>query len=86
MTEQFAQRPEFRGLVCLEHDSFRNEIMIMTLWDGEGLEDTQDVSEMGRRQIAETTDLGVASRCYDVLRLVPGPAAIETAIAEAIAS
>jgi hypothetical protein len=86
ITERFAHHPGFRGLLCLEHDSARSEIVIITLWDGGGLEDTQEVSDLGREQIAATTDLGVSSRCYDVLRLVPGPATIETVMAEALRS
>ncbi len=74
------------GLVCLEHDGPRHEIVVLTLWEGDGLQATQDVSERGRRQIADTTDLGVSSKCYDVLRLVPGPVAVERTLAEALAS
>jgi len=86
VTEQFARYPGFRGLVCLQHDSARSEIMIVTLWDGGGLEETQEVSDLGRERIAATTDLGVSSKCYDVLRLVPGPATLETIMAEALAT
>jgi len=82
--DQFAGHPDFRGLVCLEHDGLRKEIVVITLWDGEGLEATQAVSDMGRERIAATTDLGVTSRCYDVLRLVPGTA--ERVLVEALAS
>lgn len=82
--DQFAQHPDFRGLLCLEHDSLRNEIVVITLWDGEGLEATQAVSEQGREQIAATSDLGVSSRCYNVLRLVSG--SVESILAEALAS
>ncbi len=81
---QFAGHPDFRGLVCLEQKGLRQEIVVITLWDGEGLEATQAVSDMGRERIAVTTDLGVSSRCYDVLRLVPGSA--ERVLAEALAS
>jgi len=37
------------------------------------------VSALGRRQIAATTDLGVSSKCYEVLRLFPGPVTVEMA-------
>jgi len=68
----FADQSDFRGLVCLTRDSVRKEIMVITLWDGEGLEATQEGSDEARRRIASTTDLGVSSRSYEVLRLVPG--------------
>ena len=76
--EMFADQADFVGLLCLEHDSTRNEIMVITLWDGEGLEATQDGSEVARQRIAATTDLGVSSKCYDVLRLVRGPSSLES--------
>lgn len=82
--DKFASHPDFRGLLCLQHDSIRNEIMVITLWDGDGLEETQDVSEIGRKRIAATTDLGVSSKAYNVLRLVPG--SIEGVLAEVVAS
>jgi hypothetical protein len=50
------------------------------------MEETEAESEVARRRIAETTDLGVSNKCYDVLRLVSGPAAMETAVAEILAS
>ena len=72
VTDEFASFPDFQGLLCLERDSTRNEVIVITLWDGDGLEVTEAVSESGRKRIAATTDLGVCSRRYDVLRLVPG--------------
>ena len=52
----------------------RHQIVVITLWDGEGLEDTEAESEIARQRVAATTDLAVSSVCYEVLRLVPGPA------------
>ena len=86
VAEIFSRNPEFRGLVCLDYDGPRHEIMVMTLWDGDGLENTQGDSEQGRQRIAATTDLGVSSRSYDVLRLIPGPASLERVLAENLAS
>ena len=60
--------------------------MVIAFWEGHGMEDTEAESEVARQRIAATTDLGVSNKCYDVLRLVSGPAAWETAIAEALAS
>jgi len=84
VSQMFAGHPDFRGLVCLEHDGARNEIMVMTLWDGQGLDDTQHDSEIARQRIAATTDLGVSSKCYDVIRLVPGSAALERVLANSL--
>jgi hypothetical protein len=86
VSQVYAQQPDFRGLVCLNHDSLRHEIMVIAFWDGQGMEETEAESEVARRRIAETTDLGVSNKCYDVLRLVSGPAAMETAVAEILAS
>jgi hypothetical protein len=85
VSDMFARNPDFRGLLCLEHDNVRNEIMVITLWDGHGLEDSEPESEVARQRIAATTDLGVSTKCYDVLRLVPGSASLEGVMAEASA-
>ncbi len=80
VARQYVGHPDFRGLVCLEHDSVRSEIVVITLWEGKGLENTQAVSDAGRRRIAETTDLGVIGKCYDVLRVVPSRVALRAAV------
>jgi hypothetical protein len=71
-TTRFTEHPDFRGLLCLDHDSFRNEIMVISLWDGQGIEDTDAEQASCQQQISAVVDLGVSSRCYDVLRMVPG--------------
>jgi len=86
VAERVAKHPDFRGLVCLEHDNVRNEVIVITLWDGQGLEDTAAEAEASRRQIADAVDLGVSNKCYDVVRLVPGSATVESLLAEARAS
>jgi len=86
VADQFRSHPDFRGLVCLERESTRNEVIVITLWDGQGLEATEAESEEARHRIAATTDLGVSSKCYDVLRLVSGSAEPEILIVEAVAS
>jgi hypothetical protein len=82
VTEQFSRNPDFRGLLCLEHGGLRHEIVILTLWDGDGLEATRAESEVARARIAATTDLGVSSKCFEVLRLVDGSVPIEARLAE----
>jgi len=87
VADRFAKHPEFRELVCLEHDSVRHQILVITLWDGQGLEDTQADSELARQQIAATTDLGMNSTNYEVRRLFPGSTTIdEAALVSALAS
>lgn len=65
-------------------DATRNEVIVITLWDGDGLEATEAVSEAGRKRIAATTDLGVCSKHYDVLRLFSG-ATTPVTVLEALA-
>jgi hypothetical protein len=84
VSETFAQNSDFVGLICLEHDSVRNEIMVITLWDGQGLDDSERDAEIARQRIAATTDLGVSNKCYDVLRMVRGPASLEAVLAEVL--
>ena len=82
VADMFAHRSDFRGLLCLTHDSFRKEIVVITLWDGEGLEETQEGSEIARQRIAATTDLGVSTKCYEVLRSVPGTFSLERVLGD----
>lgn len=80
VTGQFSHFADFRGLLCLESDGARNEIIVITLWDGDGLEATEAVSEAGRHRIAATSDLGVSCKLYNLLRQLPGsvvPDAVE---------
>jgi len=64
----------FRGLLCLEHDGLREEVMIIALWDASCLAETARQAEEARELIADATDAGVASRAYEVLGFVPGVA------------
>jgi hypothetical protein len=81
--DRFALHPDFRGLLCLDHDSVRNEIMVITFWDGDGLENTEDEHTHAQRQIAAAVDLGVSTKCYDVVRFVPGSTRLERVLAYA---
>ncbi len=72
IAEILAHRSGFGGLLCLAHDSLRKEVMVITLWDGGGLEETGEGSERARQRIAASTDLGVSSKHYDVLRSIQG--------------
>jgi len=49
-----------------------HEVVVLTLGEGTGLEDTQEDSDRGREQIAATVALGVSTKRYDVLRFVLG--------------
>jgi hypothetical protein len=80
---RFAEHPDFRGLLCLDHDSIRNEIMVITLWDGQGLENTETEHVYAQQQIAAAVDLGVSTKCYDVVRFVPGSTRLERVLTHA---
>jgi CheY-like chemotaxis protein len=66
--ERFEKNPDFRGLVCLEGQGGRHQIMVLTLWEGDGIDDMREEDEQARQQIASTCDLGVRSEEFDVLR------------------
>lgn len=76
--DRFARNPNFRGLVCLEHDGIRHQVLVITLWDGQGLEESQAESERAQSQIAATSHLAVNCTCYEVVRLFPGSTAVGT--------
>ncbi len=80
-SSDLAKNPNFRGLLGLECNSGRHEIVIITLWEGEGLEDSAADSEASRRLIAEAVDLGVRSRNYAVLSFDAGDTQIPRLLA-----
>jgi hypothetical protein len=86
VSEGFAHNPHFRGLVCLEHDSVRHQILVISLWDAAALEETQEESDLAQAQIAAAIDLGVNTTTYTVMRLVPGTFAFDSGILAAMAS
>jgi hypothetical protein len=73
------EHPDFRGLLFLEREGTRYEIVAITLWADGGLEKTEPEAERSRRQIARATDLGVSTKHYDVLRLLVPPLAVRPA-------
>lgn len=86
VTKQFAGRSDFRGLVYLEDNHARHQIVIITLWDGNELEDTQAEVELARERIAATTEMAVSSRGYSVVRLVPGALPLDGFVVHPLAS
>jgi hypothetical protein len=69
---RLARHAGFRGLTCLERVGQRHEIIVFSMWEGEGLEETEAEAERTRRKIAETSDFGVRTEDYRVLRHIPG--------------
>ena len=86
VADQLTGDPDFRGFVCLDHDSLRHQIIIVTLWDGDGLDDTDGAFESAVAQIAACVDLGMNSTEYEVLRLVPGTVLTEDAFGRVLTS
>jgi hypothetical protein len=86
VAKQFARRSDFRGLVYLEDNNARHKIVIITLWEDKELEDTQAEAELARERIAATTDMAVSSRCYSVVRLVPGALPLDGFVVHPLAS
>ncbi len=84
--EELARHPDFRGFVCLDHDSVRHQIIILSLWEGDGLEATHPLFKRATEIIASCADLGMNSTAYDVIRLVPGAVLHDEPIGQAVAS
>jgi hypothetical protein len=74
----------FRGLLCLKRAGLRNEMIVIPLWDAGEVEATDVQSEASRRRIAATTDLGVCTRRYEVLRQIQPETFHERLLAEAM--
>jgi len=66
--ERFASFPGFGGMLGLVDDSQRPQVLMISLWDAEGLKATAGEGEAARRRIAETADTGVTSRTLSVVR------------------
>jgi hypothetical protein len=67
------QSPGYKGLLCLEHDGIRNQILIITLWDTEGLASSAQVAGDAMALISDVTHSGVSNQAYQVLGFVPSP-------------
>jgi heme-degrading monooxygenase HmoA len=65
--------PGYKGLLCLEHDGVRNQILIITLWDSEGLASSAQEAQEAMALISDVSDSGVSIRAYEVLGLIPSP-------------
>jgi hypothetical protein len=63
-----ARHADFRGLLYLERGEPRHEVLGLTLWAGDGIDDTEPNAERSRQKIADTADTGVYSRNFRVLR------------------
>ena len=82
-SEKLGKNPDFRGVLCLENETCRHEVIVISLWDGAGLEDSAAEAEASRQLIEEAVDLGVTSRCYEVLGFDPGATRLEPLLAHA---
>jgi hypothetical protein len=67
------QSPGYKGLLCLEHDGIRNQILVITLWDAVGLASSAQVAGDAMALISAVTRSGVSNQAYEVLGFVPGP-------------
>ena len=65
--------PGYKGLLCLEHDGVRNQILIITLWDSEGLASSAQEAQEAMALISDVSDSGVSIRAYEVLGFIPSP-------------
>jgi hypothetical protein len=63
----------YKGLLCLEHEGVRNQLLIITLWDEVGLASSAQEAGDAMALISDVTNSGVSSRTYEVLGLIPGP-------------
>ena len=66
--ERLATYPGFGGMLGMVDDGQRPQVLMISLWDAEGLKATAEEAEEARRRIAETADTGVTSRTLSVLR------------------
>ena len=70
---QLDHNPGYKGLLCLEHDGVRNQLIIITLWGTADLAATAHRAEDALALIFDATDTGVTSWAYEVLALLPCP-------------
>lgn len=65
--------PGYKGLLCLEHDGVRKQLIIITLWSTADLAATAHRAEDALASLFDATDTGVTSWAYEVLALLPSP-------------
>lgn len=80
---KLGSNPDFRGVLCLENEGRRHEVMVISLWDGDGLRDTAAEAEASRQLIEVAVDLGVTCKCYEVLSFDPGATRLPVLLAHA---
>ena len=66
---RFAAYPGFGGMLGLVDDSHRPQVLVISLWDAQGLGASAGEGEEARRRIAETADSGVTSRVLSVFHI-----------------
>jgi heme-degrading monooxygenase HmoA len=69
--EKLNHSPGYKGLLCLEHDGVRNQVLIITLWDAVGFASSAQEAGDAMALLSDVTDSGVSSRAYEVLGFVP---------------
>jgi hypothetical protein len=70
--QRLSHRDNFLGFMALDLDLVRHEITVISLWDGNGVADTERVFESARAEIALTADLGMRRSICEVITFVPG--------------
>ena len=66
---EYRELPNFVGLVVLQADHVRREVVGLSIWDGD-LGASEDAIERFRRGMAKISDASAAAETFDVLRFV----------------
>jgi hypothetical protein len=66
---RYLDSPHFLGLIVVDTEDVRHEVLGMSVWDGD-LEGSQEIVSEFRRRVADLAGTSPTTKKYDVLRLV----------------
>lgn len=66
---RYLDSPHFLGLIVVDAEDVRHEVLGMSVWDGD-LEGSQEIVSEFRRRVTDVAGTSPTSKAYEVLRLV----------------
>lgn len=66
---RYLDSPHFLGLIVVDAEDVRHEVLGMSVWDGD-LDGSEEVVAEFRRRVADIAGTSPTTKAYEVLRLV----------------
>jgi hypothetical protein len=66
---RFLGLPHFLGLIVVDTEDVRHEVLGLSVWDGD-LDDSEEIVSEFRRRLVDIAGTSPTSKAYEVLRLI----------------